>query len=65
MSTHDIGLNDLVEGMLLLETLPEIYLFTVSINEVQNMQVALLPEIESCMEILHEKVLELTLKLSL
>ncbi len=33
MSTHEIGLKDLVESLLLLDKLPKIYLFVVSIEK--------------------------------
>jgi hydrogenase maturation protease len=41
MSTHDIGLKDLMEGLSLLGKLPAIHLFTVSIPEVQPMKIGL------------------------
>lgn len=59
MSTHDIGLKDLMEGMQLLGTLPEIYLFAVSIPKIQPMKVGLSSEIESCIPKLREQVLKL------
>ena len=63
MSTHDIGLKDVVEGMLLLGTMPEIYLFTVSIDEVQPMRVGLSPKIENCLKHLQNKISALADKL--
>ncbi|PSR11050.1 MAG: hydrogenase maturation protease [Bacteroidetes bacterium] len=63
MSTHDIGLKDLVDGMLLLNILPEIHLFTVSIAEVQNMQVGLSPPVAACLPALRESVLALANKI--
>ncbi len=41
MSTHDIGLKDLMEGLSLLGKLPAIHLFTLSIPEVQPMKIGL------------------------
>ena len=64
MSTHDIGLKDVVESMLLLGTLPEIHLFAVSIATVQPMQVGLSPEIEACLTPLSRQVLDLAEVLS-
>ncbi|MCB0667104.1 MAG: hydrogenase maturation protease [Saprospiraceae bacterium] len=46
MSTHDIGLKDVIEGMQLLGTMPDINLFTVSIETIQPMQVDLSPKIK-------------------
>ncbi|MCB0569340.1 MAG: hydrogenase maturation protease [Phaeodactylibacter sp.] len=59
MSTHDIGLRDLVEGLHILGRLPKIYLFTVSVRELQNMYIGLSPEIEAVMPELERQVLEL------
>ncbi|PSJ74063.1 hydrogenase maturation protease [Sphingobacteriales bacterium UPWRP_1] len=36
LSTHDIGLKDVVETLILLNQMPEIYLFAVSVNRVQQ-----------------------------
>lgn len=56
MSTHDIGLRDLVEGLAILGKLPQIYLFAVSIAQVQPQQIELSPEIEQIMPDLLEQV---------
>lgn len=49
MSTHDIGLRDLVEGLTILGKLPKIYLFAISIAMVQPQQIELSPELERVM----------------
>ncbi len=59
LSSHDIGLKDLIEGLQLLGNLPEIYLFTVSIEKIQSMSIGLSHEIETCLETLKTKVLDL------
>jgi hydrogenase maturation protease len=41
LSAHDIGLKDLIEAATLLDTLPRMYLITVSIESIQPMQCAL------------------------
>lgn len=41
MSTHEIGLKDLVEGLTLLDRLPRIYLYVVSIDKVQPLSLDL------------------------
>lgn len=46
MSTHDIGLKDVIEALTIRETMPEIFLFTVSIEEIQPMEVNLSPVID-------------------
>lgn len=47
MSTHDIGLKDLIEGLNILDRLPEIRLFVVSIAEVQPLHIGMSPEVEA------------------
>lgn len=49
MSTHDIGLKDLVGALQLLGKMPEIILFVVSIDNVQQQGTALSPAIERVM----------------
>lgn len=57
MSTHDIGLKDLVGGLTFLGRLPDLQLYAVSIAEVQPMEINLSPEIEAVMPQLLETVL--------
>ena len=56
MSTHDIGLRDLVEGLAILGKMPKIYLFAVSIEMIQSQQIELSPELERVMPELLEQV---------
>ena len=56
MSTHDIGLKDVVEAMTIRETMPEIFLFTVSIEEIQPMEVNLSPRIDEALSELKSKI---------
>lgn len=56
MSTHDIGLRDLVEGLAILGKMPKIYLFAVSIEMIQSQQIELSPELERIMPELLEQV---------
>jgi len=46
LSAHDIGLKDLIESVILLDKLPDIFLFTVSITKIQAMQTELSPEVK-------------------
>jgi hydrogenase maturation protease len=57
MSTHDIGLKDLVGALQLLGRMPEIDLFVVSIRSIQEQGIELTPEIEQIMDMLEETVL--------
>jgi len=47
MSTHDIGLKDLVGALQLLGTMPEIDLYVVSIKSIQDQGIELNPEISA------------------
>lgn len=62
MSTHDIGLRDLVEGLAILGKLPKIYLFAVSIEMIQSQQIELSPELERVMGELLEQVKNMALR---
>lgn len=59
MSTHDIGLKDLVSGLQVLGRLPKIYLFVVSIAELQDMHIGLSPAVEAAIPLLKSKVRKL------
>jgi hydrogenase maturation protease len=62
MSTHDIGLKDLVGALQLLGTMPEIDLYVVSINSIQDQGVLLSEEISNAinklMDIIKHRVNE-------
>jgi hydrogenase maturation protease len=64
MSTHDIGMKDLIESMILTDTLPKIYLFAVSIATLQQQQVELTPGLTAVLPSLREQVLDLASKIS-
>lgn len=64
MSTHEIGLKDVVESLILLDKLPEIYLFVVSISKVQPLSIELSPEISKIIPQLKEHVLTLVNQLT-
>ncbi len=59
LSTHDIGLKDLLDGLTLMGRMPEIYLFVVSVSELQPMHIGLSPEVEAVMPELERRVLQL------
>lgn len=56
MSTHDIGLKDVIETLILLNKLPEIYLFAVSINSIQNQRTTLSEEIQNAIPLLIQQI---------
>jgi hydrogenase maturation protease len=57
MSTHEVGLKDLVESLVLLDKLPKIFLFVVSIEKVQPLSIELSMEIKQVMPLLKEKII--------
>ena len=59
LSTHDVGLKDLLESLEILGRLPEIYLYTISIQKIDHMKLELTPEVEAALPVVKEKVLKL------
>jgi len=59
MSTHDIGLRDMVNALQLMDKMPEIYLFVVSIASIQQQGIELTPVIEKTIPVLIERIIEL------
>ena len=59
LSTHDIGLRDVVEGLQVLGKLPKLYLFAVSIEKLQPMEDMLSPELAAVLPALQQQVLAL------
>lgn len=59
MSTHDIGLKDMVSSLQLMGRAPEIFLFVVSIASIQEQGIALTNAIEEIMPTLIHKVTNL------
>jgi hydrogenase maturation protease len=56
MSTHDIGLKDLVSALQILGKMPDIDLFVVSIASIQQQGIELSPEIEIVLPVLTDKI---------
>lgn len=65
LSVHDVGLKDMIEAVYLMDNVPDIYLFTVSIKEMRPMTIELSNEVRNTIPELIEKILELTQKLQL
>ncbi|HPG05381.1 MAG TPA: hydrogenase maturation protease [Saprospiraceae bacterium] len=63
MSTHEIGLKDVIQSMQLLGTLPVIHLFTVSIELIQPLTVELSEAIQQIMPDLARKIRQLVFQL--
>ena len=62
MSTHEIGLKDLVESLMLLDKLPDVYLFVVSVKTIQPLSVELSKEVRAAIPDLKRRILELCRK---
>ena len=62
MSTHDIGLKDLVSALQLLGKMPDVHLFVVNIETIQQQGIELTPEISAVMPELRRLVLELAVE---
>ena len=65
MSTHDIGLKDMVGALQLLGTMPEIHLFVVSIESLQQQGIELTSEISGVVPKLLNEIDELVEKIGL
>jgi hydrogenase maturation protease len=64
LTAHDFGLKDMVESMYLLGRVPELYLFTISIEEIQPMTVVLSPAVENSIPVLAREVGQLIQQLA-
>lgn len=56
MSTHEIGLKDLMEGLMLLDRMPKVYLFVVSIEKLQPLSMELSPAVKDALPQLRKEV---------
>ena len=59
LSTHEIGLHALLESMVLMERMPDIYLFAVSIENPTSLSIELSTPIKTCLPQLIDKIIEL------
>lgn len=64
MSTHDIGLRDMVNSLQLLGKIPDMHLFVVSIEYIQQQGVELTDEVEAALPELLKSVTGLAMKLA-
>lgn len=60
LSVHDVGLKDMIEAVYLMEDVPDIHLFTVSIEELNPMTVELSPKVKAAIPELVDRILELS-----
>lgn len=59
MSTHDIGLRDVLDGLSITGSMPDVYLYTISISALQEMEISLSPQVESAMQQVKKDILQL------
>jgi hydrogenase maturation protease len=59
LSAHDIGLKDMIEGMILTDTLPDLYLLAVSIFDYDKLSIDLTKQIRDVFPQMKEDVLKL------
>lgn len=64
LSTHDIGLRDLMEGLQILGKMPKIFLFVVSIDTVQPLYIGMSPAIKAAVPELVQKAKNLAFELA-
>jgi hydrogenase maturation protease len=65
LSVHDVGLKDMIEAVYLMDKIPDIHLFTVSIKELTPMTVELSLEVKNAIPKLVENILQLSEKIHL
>lgn len=56
LSAHDIGLKDLVESATILGSMPDVYLFTVTISEIKSMTMELSEDVANAIPEVIEKI---------
>jgi hydrogenase maturation protease len=59
LSAHDIGLKDLVDSAAILEMLPKVLLVTISVADLQPMQMRMSPEVEASLPEVEATVISL------
>ena len=63
LSVHDVGLKDMIEAVYLMEKVPDIQLFTISIDEIKPMTLELSDHVKNAIPELINKILIETQKL--
>jgi hydrogenase maturation protease len=63
LSGHNFGLKDMVEILTMFDKMPEIYLYTITIDKMEPMYMQLSPEVDEALVLVTEKILELVKEL--
>ncbi len=64
LSGHNFGLKDMVEILTMFDRMPDIYLFTISIDHMDPMVMKLSPKVQNAIEEVKQKILDLILRLN-
>lgn len=64
LSGHNFGLKDMVEILTMFDTMPEIYLYTITISKMEPMFMQLSPKVDAAIAKVMEQVIQLTTELS-
>jgi hydrogenase maturation protease len=56
LSSHDIGLKDLVESASFAGTIPKIYIVAVTVKDYRNVSMGLSPEVKNSIPAIHKKL---------
>lgn len=65
LSVHDVGLKDMIESVYLMDNVPEIYLFTISIKEMKPMTLELSNNVQHAIQTTIDKILVLASQLQI
>lgn len=57
LSVHDVGLKDMIEAVYLMEKVPDIHLFTMSIEEIVPMTLELNPKVKESIPLIIQDIL--------
>ncbi|MDF0706670.1 hydrogenase maturation protease [Flagellimonas okinawensis] len=60
LSVHDVGLKDMIEAVYLMESTPDLYLYTISIEQVIPMTTQLAPAVKEAIPETIEQILSLS-----
>jgi hydrogenase maturation protease len=64
LSVHDVGLKDMVETLYLMEHIPDIHLFTISVNDIKPMHVGLSPAVKKSIPLIIPQIFDLAKELN-
>lgn len=59
LSGHNFGLKDMVEILTMFDRMPDIYLYTVSIDNMEPMVTQLSPKVQASIAVIKDKILDL------